>query len=373
VFDVVVIGGGVVGLSILRHATLSGYKACAVERESDLAAWASGSNSGVVCTGVDAPHGSLERALIRDSISTIRFYCGGMNVPIRDGGSLVCAWPWQATAASTTVTEHVGDGLDEVLEQSHMAGDSHARRLSPDEVRMMEPALNRQCLGAVHIPGEFVVDSWLYTISLASHARENGATVFMDFDVDLEGSSSFDETSGWWTLINRKSSSSTTRSVRGRYVVNASGVWSDHVEENLAGRCDWNSMPRRGQYVVLAASALHQGSLPEPLSLARPIQPVPSVHTKGVFVFSSMYGQIVVGPTAAEQTSRDDRSPDPSVRQDLLDVAQRVLPSLDVNDDEVVVGEYVGIRPATDRRDYQIKLCSRRNWVACAGIRSTGA
>jgi glycerol-3-phosphate dehydrogenase len=386
IFDVVVIGGGVVGLSILRQATLWGYTACVVERELDLAGWASGSNSGIVCTGVDAPHGSLERALIRESISTVRYHCRAMNVPTREFGSLVCSWTW--TTTTTTEGEEgddddddnatkQGDGLDEVLEQSHMAGDAHARRLTPEDVRNMEPALNRhECLGAVHIPGEFVVDPWLYTISLAAHARENGATIFVEFDVDLEGSS-FDETNGWWTLVNRMSPHETSRntpaSVRGRSVVNAAGIWSDRVEQKLAGDCDWKAMPRRGQYVVLTDTGL-QGERESSLTLTRPIQPVPSLHTKGVFVFSSMYHQIVVGPTATEQSSRDDRSPDPRVRHELLAVARRVLPCLDpYNDELLVVGEYVGIRPATDRRDYQIRLHSRRRWVACAGIRSTGA
>jgi len=45
-YDVLVIGGGIVGLSILRAVTLAGYKAVLVEKEPDLLTWASGSNSG---------------------------------------------------------------------------------------------------------------------------------------------------------------------------------------------------------------------------------------------------------------------------------------------------------------------------------------
>ena len=65
VYDTVIIGGGVIGLSILRASLLAGYNAILLERNADLCDCASGRNSGVLCTGVDAPMGSLERALIR--------------------------------------------------------------------------------------------------------------------------------------------------------------------------------------------------------------------------------------------------------------------------------------------------------------------
>jgi len=50
VYDLVVVGGGVVGLAILRAATLAGWKCALVEKEPDLLCWASGTNSGIICT-----------------------------------------------------------------------------------------------------------------------------------------------------------------------------------------------------------------------------------------------------------------------------------------------------------------------------------
>ena len=88
--DVAVVGGGVLGLSILRSSLLAGYSAVLLERNADLCDGASGRNSGVICTGVDAAAGTLERALIRDSISLVRGFCDDHNVPTRECGSLVC-------------------------------------------------------------------------------------------------------------------------------------------------------------------------------------------------------------------------------------------------------------------------------------------
>ena len=82
--------------------------------------WASGSNSGIICTGVDAAEGTLERALIRDSIAQVRTFYRQMNLPMRPCGSLVCKWTWDGQRH-----EKNGDDLSLVLQNSHDAGDLH--------------------------------------------------------------------------------------------------------------------------------------------------------------------------------------------------------------------------------------------------------
>ena len=414
IYDVAVIGGGVVGLSILREATLQGYRACLVERNAHLlCGGASGRNSGIACTGADAPVGSLERALIRESIATIRIHCHRHNVPHRDCGSLVCAWPWDnndnddhheegAEEADDDEKDHAwarhgpSSGplptkkLTSVLRQSHEAGDAHATYLPPDRIRAVEPHLNPECRGAVHIPGEIVLDPWLFPVSLAVQARENGALVFTDFAVNFKRST-FDATARVWTLVaappGDATSAASAQIVRARAVVNAAGVWADVVDRGLLSTPPpYESRPRRGQYLVVrpqpvdsdvtAPSPIEQAgwerefTLP-PHVLLHPIQPVPTHHSKGVFVFSSLYRQIVVGPTALDQDDRQNDIPCPAVRRQLAKKLQRTL-RLSSDHRWEIVGEYVGIRPGTDHRDYQIHLQVDRCWVTCAGIRSTG-
>ncbi|EJK45646.1 hypothetical protein THAOC_35732, partial [Thalassiosira oceanica] len=194
IHDVVIIGGGVLGLSILRSSLLAGHAAVLLERNADLCDGASGRNSGVVCTGVDAVAGTLERALIRDSISRVRGFCEEHNVPTRECGSLVCLWPWdeqgnkaKGEAADDSVGSADEDGSRErlkgVLAESHGTGDSDARFVSPREVSELEPSLSTACRGAVHIPGEIVVDPWLFPVALAAHAREVAAASGIEGDV----------------------------------------------------------------------------------------------------------------------------------------------------------------------------------------------
>jgi glycerol-3-phosphate dehydrogenase len=351
-YDLVVIGGGVVGLAILRAATLQGWKCALLEAESELLSNASGSNSGIACTGVDATPGTLERALIRDAISQLRPYCQAHNLPTQPCGSLVCLWPWDG---------HTNyDALEDVLAESHEAGDTHAAIWTPAQVAGLEPNLNPSCLGAVHIPGEIVVDPWLYSVSLAVHARENGATIFTNFAV---GDCALNDEEGIWSIQEANNiNNNHQRQLRSKAVVNAAGIMADLVQSQALDQQRWAAKPRRGQYRIYEST--------DRSSITHPIQPVPSQFTKGIFIFRTLYNQLVVGPTALDQDSRTNRSIDPEVAEELDKIVQRAIPSIDPKRD--LVGEYVGIRPGTDQRDYQIHVFPNKHWISVAGIRSTG-
>lgn len=387
-YDLIVIGGGVVGCAILRAATLQGYKCCLVEAQADLLSQASGSNSGIACTGVDATPGTLERALIRDANSQFRIYCEEHNIPTRPCGSLVCLWPWDEVSEESTVYNNKNDGdhhpaLKTVLAESYDAGDTHASLLTQTHILQMEPNLSASVRGGCHIPGEIVVDPWLYSISLAVHAKENGANIITNFHVDpLQ--SSFRQ--GVWTIVNGNfqmsqrnddhGNNNAPKLVQGKVVVNAAGIFADILQKQFGAKVgngdrkggkfqgSWTAKPRRGQYRVYNTAPYTR------TRIMHPIQPVPSQFTKGIFVFSTMYHQLVVGPTALDQESRTDRRIDPKVATQLDDIARRIIPDLDP--DVACVGEYVGIRPGTNKRDYQIHLEPACHWIAVAGIRSTG-
>ena len=404
IYDTVIIGGGVVGLSILRSSLLAGYNAILLERNADLCDGASGRNSGVICTGVDAQPGTLERALIRDSISRVREFCVDHNVPMRECGSLVCLWPWD--------DDHIiSDGDDEkkvddtdrkkmaakefdsderlahVLQESHIAGDKDASLLSSETVQGIEPSLSSQVRGAVHIPGEIVVDPWLFPLALATHARELGKESMHGKNIDViqtgrevvMDASSFDAKEGMWTLVTRSGEKIDEEEViKAKTIINACGVNTDLMQKSASSVASeikppsFAARPRRGQYIVYAAP---NGEFP-----IRPIQPVPTERTKGIFVYSTLYEQIVIGPTALDQVSRTDDSIENAVAKELAAHATRVFDKTmgssriegDEDFDPTIVGEYVGIRPGTSKRDYQIQLHCHAKFITVGGIRSTG-
>mmetsp|Transcript_42866 Transcript_42866/g.100635 ORF Transcript_42866/g.100635 Transcript_42866/m.100635 type:complete len:482 (-) Transcript_42866:239-1684(-) len=371
-YDVCVIGGGVVGLSVLRtlvtHACVVSspgggrrrIRVILLERSPYILGGASGRNSGILCTGTDAPADSLERECIRSSMNDILQYCEDMNVPARRCGSLVCSFPWDCEGGeSSTMMKKLGH----VEEENHDAGDTSVRLLSTPSVLEMEPLLNPSVLSAVHIPGETVVDPWLLPIAYASEARENGAHILCDYDVDA-AHAEFD--GEMWTLPRRikdeKARAGDYVSIRAASVVNATGIFADLVQSSMGLAPSWKAAPRRGQYRIFSSPYR---------TITCPIQPVPTDHSKGVFVFSTVYDQTVVGPTAEDQESRTDESIDPDVREMLMERLHRTVPS-SAETTTTHVGEYVGIRPGTDGRDYRVISNQASRMVTCAGIRSTG-
>lgn len=374
VYDVAILGGGVVGVAALRAATLAGYRCALVEARDDLLSVASGSNSGIACTGVDAEEGTVERAAIRESTAPLRDLCQEHNLPTRPEGSLVCEWPWDDDSGHRGTTDE-GGGLEEVLQQSRDAGDE-VEALDRAGALSLEPSLSPAIAEAVLIAGETVLDPWLVPIALAAHARENGADVFTGFRYEPERSR-FDPETKVWTVrreendedADSKSGQSSEKRnappdfVKAKCVINATGIQCDALQSRTKDAPDptWEARPRRGQYRIFSAD---KDAIPR-----RPIQPVPTPRTKGVFVYSTLYGHLVVGPTAEDQESRTDASIDVDVEAKLESLARRVL-----RDDSSLapVGAYVGVRPGIDQRDYRIRTSVPDRWIVAAGVRSTG-
>ena len=433
IYDAIIIGGGVIGLSILHSSLISNYNTILIEQNLHLCDGASGRNSGILCTGVDAPNSSLERALIRDSISRVREFCIDYNVPMRECGSLVCLWPWDDDNDSDVSASRVDDKkfdygildeekisrdrLQQVLHESHIAGDSDATFLSSKTISKLEPSLSTECRGAIHIPGETVVDPWLFPLAFATHSREiykhakrkrkrqdcSGDDVIYTGRRVVMEESTFDEESGLWTIVTRRSCDENEEDTMVTFtarcvIINAAGIDSDLVQSQasaagssgedtnnslLLPRPTFEARPRRGQYAIFAAPPVddneqytEEGSsqwpniLPKSNIPTRPIQPVPSQFTKGIFVYSTLYNQIVVGPTAQDQSSRTDDTIDSDVANELTVHASRVLgPTFNKKQ---LIGQYVGIRPGTNKRDYQIQLHTKSNFITVGGIRSTG-
>jgi glycerol-3-phosphate dehydrogenase len=96
---------------------------------------------------------------------------------------------------------------------------------------------------------------------------------------------------------------------------------------------------------------------------------VPSATTKGIVVCPTIFGNLLVGPTAEEQPSRERADVDADVLAMLIERGRSILPALEQHS---VTATYAGIRPATEHRDYQIRWHPGRNYCCVGGIRSTG-
>ncbi len=338
VFDLAIIGAGVVGCAVFREFVLAGLNVVLIERGSDILSGASKANSALLHTGFDAVPGSLEVACMREGYARYRAIHRQLGLPLLETGAIVVAWSPSDLAA-----------LPGIVARAHANGVTDVSRITAEEVRAREPHLAPDLHGGVLVPGEAVIDAWSAPLAYAGQALDNGGVLLRETRV----------TGG--TLDSRGWVLSTSRGpLRSRVVVNCAGNQGDIVEA-IARPSPFEIRPRKGQFVVLDKTAY---------GLARAIiLPVPNERTKGVVISRTAFGNLLVGPTAEEQENREIATVEQSALKTLLDQGRRMIPALA---DEPVTTTYAGLRPATQFKDYQIEALPERQWITVGGIRSTG-
>ena len=322
-----------------RRFTIEGARVLVVEKCTDILDGASKGNSAILHTGFDAPPDSLEQACVAAGYDEYLAIRDSLKLPLLKTGALLLAWNEEEEAK-----------LDGILEHAHRNGVHGAHLLSTGQVLAREPHLSVGVRAGISVPGEFVVDPWTAPFVYMLQALENGASLVRNCEV-LGGE--FDGDS--WLL-------QTTQGVaKGTAVINCSGLYGDHVDQCLVGASDFEIRPRKGQFLVYDKSASR--------FLQSIILPVPTAITKGIVVCRTIFGNVLVGPTAEDQDSRDDASVVASTLESLRGKGERILPPLAT---QSITATYAGIRPATESKEYRVRIYNEKNYVCVGGIRSTG-
>jgi glycerol-3-phosphate dehydrogenase len=337
--DVAVIGGGVVGCATARAFALLGARVVLLEKSTDILAGASKGNSALLHTGFDAPPGSLELRLMQLGYRAYLAIRGPLNLPLLETGAMVVAW-----------TDADLQRLETIAQQAIGNGVQNVEWLSPAQALAREPELCSQLRGALLVPGEHVIDAWSAPLAYLTQAIAHGAQVLRQCEVQR---GTFDGQM-WWLDTARGS-------VQARYVVNCAGLYGDLIEQRCLGKATFEIRPRKGQFVVFDKPAARL--------VRTTILPVPNERTKGVVIARTIYGNVLVGPTAEDQLDRTRATVDETALRDLVMQAGRMIPALA----QIPVNAiYAGLRPASEQKDYRVHCDRQRHWVTLGGIRSTG-
>ncbi|MEU5538123.1 FAD-dependent oxidoreductase [Streptomyces sp. NPDC020362] len=338
-YDVTVVGAGVVGCAVARElARHPRLRVALIEAQDDVGQGTSKANTAILHTGFDATPGSLEARLVREGSRRLAAYAAESGIPVEEVGALLVAWDEDQLAALPRLAEKAGrnDCPD-------------TRLLGPGELYAREPHLGPGALGALHVPGESIICPWTTTLAYATQAVRAG--VDLHLNTRVQG-------------IGRGADGHRLTTTRGtlhtRHLVNAAGLHADTVDREL-GHEDFTVTPRRGQLLVHDKFARR---------LVRHILlPVPTALGKGVLVAPTVYGNVLLGPTAEDL---DDKCATGSTAEGialLREKGRRILPALL---DEEVTAVYAGLRAATEHEDYRITAHPGQGYVTVGGIRSTG-
>ncbi|MEV7192728.1 NAD(P)/FAD-dependent oxidoreductase [Streptomyces sp. NPDC093510] len=338
-YDVTVIGAGVVGSAVARElARHPGLRIALVEASNDVGEGTSKANTAILHTGFDAVPGSLESRLVREGQRLLSAYATESGIPVEPVGALLVAWDADQLAE-----------LSGLLAKAERNGYDAARIIGPAEVRAREPHLGPGALGALDVPGESIICPWSTTLAYATQAVRAGADLLLNcrvHGVDPAGDTHLLTTS--------------RGTLRTRHLVNAAGLHADTVDR-LLGHDDFTVTPRRGQLLVFDKFAR---------DLVRHILlPVPTALGKGVLVAPTVYGNVLLGPTAEEL---DDKAATGSTADGIAALREKGLRILPELLDEEVTAVYAGLRAATEHDDYRISAHKEQRYVTVGGIRSTG-
>jgi glycerol-3-phosphate dehydrogenase len=342
IYDITIIGAGAVGCAIARELSRYQLKIALVESNSDVGMGTSKASTAIWHTGYDAKPGSLEAKLLRRSYALMKDYMPEANIAHEVLGGLLIAW-----------NQEQFETLPKLLKQAHDNGEMDVHLISAEEIYQREPHINKGALGGLYVPGEGILCTFSVPLAMAYQAVENGVDLFLNFQVKEIRPSTTDN--GSWSIVNGQSSM-----IQSRYVINAAGLYSDEIHA-MFGKTSFKVTPRRGQLIVYDKMA-------RPL-VNHVLLPVPTSITKGVLISPTVYGNILLGPTAEDLPDKTATETTEAGLNFLLEKGEQILPQLL---DEEVTATYSGLRAATEHSDYQIEMDTALRYLCLGGIRSTG-
>jgi glycerol-3-phosphate dehydrogenase len=339
-FDVAIVGAGVVGASVARLLSSYNISTALVERRTDVSFGVSKANSGIVHAGFHHDPATLKARLeIRGNLMFDRLKAE-LGFPFRRVGILVAAF---SIEEMKTVEALHANGIAN--------GVPHLEIVGRDRILSLEPKLNGDVIGGLWAPTGGIVEPYRMVFALVENAAANGVSLFTDWRVAAAR-----RADGRWIL-----SSDRGASLEARRVVNAAGLYADDVSACFGAEA-FRIIPRKGEEYLLDKNA---AGFP-----AHVIFPVPAKNSKGVLVIPTVEGTMMVGPTAEEIEEKDDESTTPENLERIFSLAARMVPRISKRD---VITSFAGLRPTLEGNDFFIDISTKApGLVQAAGIQSPG-
>jgi len=338
-YDVAIIGAGVIGNSIFRELTKYNLKVVVLEKEKDVSMGSSKANSAIVHAGYDPKEGSLMAKYNVKGNEMFEDICKELSVPFERNGSLIIA-----------VNDEDMKTVKALYENGTKIGVKNLRILTKEEVLEKEPNISEEIVGALYAPTGGIVGPFEYTIALAENGVANGGEIKLEKEViSIEKNDIF-------KIITKDG-----ESIESKFVINAAGLYADKIH-NLICKESFKIIPRSGEYFVMDKS---QGSV-----VSHTIFQCPSKLGKGVLVTPTVHGNLLVGPDARDIDDKEDLG---TVGDGLNAVRESsMLTTKKINFREGI-RNFSGLRANPDTGDFIVEENDEvKGFIDVAGMKSPG-
>ena len=336
-FDVAVIGAGVVGSLIARKLSSFNLRICILEKENDIAMGSTRANSAIVHAGFDAKEGSLKARFNVLGSEMMEQTAKELGVKYNRNGSLVIGFD-----------EDDRKTLSELLARGNANGVRDLRIIEGEELWKIEPNLSKDVICALYAPTGAIICPYELAIAAVGNAMDNGTELKLDFEV-----SSIEMKEGFYGIRSKK------ESVEAKYVINAAGIFSDRIAK-MVGDDSFEIKPRRGEYILLDKEC---GSL-----VNTTVFRTPSKMGKGILVSPTVDGNLLLGPTSEDIEDKTDKKTTAEGFSKIIKEANENVEKLPMNK---TITSFCGLRAVGSTGDFVINTPAE-NFINVAAIESPG-
>lgn len=264
-FDVIIIGGGVVGSATARELSRYKLSICVLEKELDVCNGTSGHNTGLLHSGLLYAKDSMKMICSMEGNAEFEKVAEELDVPFKRCGKLIVGFG-----------DEERQRLENLLERGRGNGVPGLEMISHEKLKEIEPDADGDF--ALIVPTAGILDPFSYTIALAENAAMNGAQYRFDHEV---------------IGIDRDDCGYTVHTIKGdytsRWVINCAGHYAYKVSEWL-GFGSYTPARVKGEYIILDKRVGEH--------LKRPVYPTPNIYGAfDVHVTPTIDGNVLVGPT----------------------------------------------------------------------------
>ncbi|MBN1680264.1 MAG: NAD(P)/FAD-dependent oxidoreductase [Anaerolineae bacterium] len=340
-YDVVIVGGGVIGSAIARELMRYRLRAVLVEKECEVGFGTSKSNSGIIHAG----HHSAPGTLKGDLEWTGNQMWDPLNADLDFGFKRI----GELTVAMNEAQVHE---IEALKRQGETRGVPGLEIWDRERTLKAEPNLTPDLLASLSAPTAGVINPYEACFSLVENACING----LELSVENPVLGITPEPDGTLTVKTRHGLYHT------RFVINAAGVFADSVAA-MVGLNDFRIYVRKGEEYLLDKRL--EGFVQR---LIFPC-PDPVTRSKGILVIPTFDGTLMVGPTSHVVDDKDDLTTTSAGSDEVFDKVTQVVPGISSRD---CIAEFAGLRAVADGEDFIIGPTAVKGFINVAGIQSPG-